>query len=136
MKNQEHQWQAVTQWSDEAENQLGDLLNGDKAGLIAEIEATPQRAQLWKISGPGYAGWLITRIEELTSGEKELFLIAARGNGYAAGIAQIKKIARDSGIKTVRAHSNRKGYERYVRRFGMWLDEVLPGGEVVMRGMS
>ena len=131
-----HCWQLLPQWTQDAETALAGVLPGCKNEIIQDIHATPARAQLWKISGPGYAGFLVTRIELLNTGEKELVLVAARGHGYGAAIEHIKQIARANGIKTIRAHSYRKGYVRYVKRFGMVLIEHRADGEQVVRGQS
>lgn len=124
-----HTWQPC-KLEGKALEAVRDLISDDIEAHLVEIENN--RAELFFITGPGYAGHLMTRVEQQPDGDLVLVPIAARGFGYGPGLKQLKAIARANGIRWVRVHSERKGYERLASRHGFRLLERLPSGEVVM----
>lgn len=103
-------------WDDQAEAALGDLIDGDRQAVLEDLE--DGRAELWRARGPGYEGWLITRVEAMRDGGRELVLIAGRGRGMAAVMLVLREAARRSGCRRIRAHSHRPGYARFVAGLG------------------
>jgi len=108
-------------WDAEAAAALGDLIDGDREAVLADLAAG--RAELWRVRGPGYAGWLITRVEAMRDGTLELVLVAGRGRGMAAAMPHLVEAARATGCRRIRAHSHRPGYGRFVAAMGFRLLE-------------
>lgn len=116
IKNDRSTW-VREKWSQEADDAIGDLLEGAKDCFIEEINSGI--ADLWRIEYEGgFTGTMITRLDVNTLGEKELVLIAGRGNGMHLAVDDLKEGCRKSGVKSIRAHSSRPGYERLVSKMG------------------
>lgn len=109
------------EWSDEAEAALGKLIQGDRARTLRHIEEG--KAELFRIEGEAYDGWLLTRIEELLeTGTLELHVLAFAGRGSRALLEDLKRIAKASGCESVRCEASEPAVQRLWSRIGF--DEI------------
>lgn len=98
-------------WNSAANEALHDLIAADKRRVLDDLEQG--RAELFCIEGDQYQGWLLTRIEEqIQTGDLDLHVLAFRGRGSAALLADLKRIARQSGCRTVSCEAHDPAVQR------------------------
>lgn len=108
-------------WSPAAAAGLAETIDGDEAALSDQVG--DGRAELWYF--PDYDGWLITRVECYEDGSRALCMVAARKTNRYLDIGEIigafEKAAKAQGLNEIYITSERRGYERFIRRYGFAL---------------
>jgi hypothetical protein len=113
-----HVWRR-SEWTAEAEAALGNLIRGQRARILAEIE--DGTAQVFQVEGPEYRGWLALRFEHDPDG-LAMRAIAVRGAGAARWLADLRKMAANAGAEWIILHAEDDAHVRLYNRLGFRVD--------------
>lgn len=89
------------------------------AGNLEQAKADVERgaAELFRVSGEGYAGWLLTEMRRSENGLL-LWVHAYAGHGAAAAMADLENVARNAGCVAVCCQSEKPAAWRLFNRIG------------------
>lgn len=113
-----HVW-TKTDWTAEAEAAIGNLIRGQRARILAEI--ADGTAQVFKVEGPEYRGWIALRFEHDGDGIA-MRGIAVRGEGAAEWLADLRELARNAGAHSIILHAEDDAHVRLYQRIGFKVD--------------
>lgn len=114
-----HVWRRA-QWCDAADAAIGDLIQADKAAIVADIGAG--LSQLFEVDGPEYGGWFLIRCYD-DAGETVCFAIAFAGRNTEAGLPDLAELLRRAGVAELICSTEQEAVARLYRRQGWRITE-------------
>ena len=103
-------------WIDNATAGLSTSVRDDLPVLKAQVNQGI--AQLWEINTGNGKSWMISRIERLPNGKKELVICCYAGCDIKTVTALIVDSATVQGFASIRYHTQRQGLNRLLSPYG------------------
>lgn len=108
-------------WCDEADAALGELIDADRAGILADIAAG--LSYLFFVTGPDYGGWFLIRFFDNAQGQTACYCIAFNGRNTLAGLPYLGRLVAAAGAVELICNTEQEAVARLYRAQGWKITE-------------